>query len=243
MDKNKLLHFFNEPTPNVSRPKKFPFPFYHKPDALALLAADHVKSIIHKATRHDFQKQGKMFGVLVVEYKPGGLGYLMGYSGKLQDDERPQGFVPPIVDVHQKDSFFKLGEQVLDTLTEQIETLATHPEFITAKKKYQAALNAHNGVLASTRLEINTNKSTRKKIRATLTNKENPEQIETLSKLNLESKLEQLAYKKIKRQGSETLLILKEAVMTFEREIKALKKQRAEKSKNIQEEVFKTASF
>ena len=141
MDKNKLLHFFNETTPNASRPDLFPFPFYHKPDALALLAATHVKRIINKATRHDFKKQGKMFGVLVVEYKPGGLGYLMGYSGKLQDDERPRGFVPPIVDVHEKNSFFKLGEQVLDTLTEQIETLATHPEFITAKKKYQAALN------------------------------------------------------------------------------------------------------
>ena len=243
MDKNKLLHFFNEPTPNASRPDLFPFPFYHKPDALALLAATHVKRIINKATRHDFKKQGKMFGVLVVEYKPGGLGYLMGYSGKLQDDERPRGFVPPIVDVHEKDSFFKLGEQVLDTLTEQIETLTTHPEFITAKKKYQAALNKHNDLVASNRFEIKSNKSKRKEIRATLTNKENPEQIETLSKLNLESKLEQLAYKKIKRQGSETLLILKEAVMTFEREIKALKKQRAEKSKNIQEEVFKTASF
>ena len=165
MDKNKLLHFFNEPTPNVSRPKKFPFPFYNKPDALALLAADHVKSIIHKATRHDFQKQGKMFGVLVVEYKPGGLGYLMGYSGKLQDDERPQGFVPPIVDVHQKDSFFKLGEQVLDTLTEQIETLVTHPDFITAKKHYQTALNKHNDLVASNRFEIKSNKSKRKEIR------------------------------------------------------------------------------
>ena len=225
MDKKTLLHFFNQPTPSSSRPDLFPFPFYHKPDALALLAADHVKSIIHKTTRHDFQKQGKMFGVLVVEYKPGGLGYLMGYSGKLQDDERPQGFVPPIVDVHQKDSFFKLGEQELDALTEQIETLATRPEFITAKKKYQAALNAHNDVIATSRLEIKNNKSTRKKVRAAFTNKENPEQLEALSKLNLESKLEQLAYKKTKRQGSETLLILKEAVMTFEREITVLKKQ------------------
>ena len=159
MDKKTLLHFFNQPTPSSSLPDLFPFPFYHKPDALALLAADHVKSIIHKTTRHDFQKQGKMFGVLVVEYKPGGLGYLMGYSGKLQDDERPQGFVPPIVDVHQKDSFFKLGEQELDALTEQIETLATRPEFITAKKKYQAALNAHNEVIATSRLEIKNNKS------------------------------------------------------------------------------------
>ena len=243
MDKKTLLHFFNQPTQSSSRPDLFHFPFYHKPDALALLAADHVKSIIHKTTRHDFQKQGKMFGFLVVEYKPGGLGYLMGYSGKLQDDERPQGFVPPIVDVHQKDSFFKLGEQELDVLTEQIETLATRPEFITAKKKYQAALNAHNDVIATSRLEIKNNKSTRKKVRAALNNKENPEQLEALSKLNLESKLEQLAYKKTKRQGSETLLILKEAVMTFEREITVLKKQRAEKSKNIQEEVFKTASF
>ena len=67
------------------------------------------------------------------------------------------------------------------------------------------------------------NKSKRKEIRATLTNKENPEQIETLSKLNLESKLEQQAYKKIKRQGSQALLVLQEVVMKFEKEITVLK--------------------
>ena len=130
VNKNELLHLFDQPIANSAWPKFFPYPFYHKPDDLALKAAEQVKQLIAKKTKHDFDAQGKMFGVLVVEYDAGEVGYLMGYSGKLKDDERPKGFVPPVVDVHQKDSFFKVGEKVLDALTLEIDTLISNPDFI-----------------------------------------------------------------------------------------------------------------
>ena len=127
MGNNALLQFFDLPIANSVWPKAFPYPFYHKPDNVALQAAEQVKRLLGQKIKHNFDEQGKMFGVLVVEYKPGALGFFMGYSGKLQEDERPSGFVPPVVDVHQKDSFFKVGEKVLDALTLEIETLISNP--------------------------------------------------------------------------------------------------------------------
>ena len=243
VDKNDLLQLFNQPIPHSVWPKAFPYPFYHKPHDLALKAAEQVKKLIANKTKHDFVEQGKMFGVLVVEYDAGELGFLMGYSGKLKDDERPKGFVPPVVDVHQKDSFFMVGEKILDTLTLKIETLVCNPDFIKAKTDYIHAQKKHDAFLDSYRKEIKANKATRKLARKEVINRESKEQHAKLSELNLESKLEQLAYKKEKKNRLAVLVSLEKRLLSFEKDIKNLKEQRAEKSKKIQADVFKTSSF
>ena len=243
MGKNELLQFFEQPIALSTWPKVFPYPFYHKPNEVALKAAEQVKRLLRQNTKHNFNEQGKMFGVLVVEYKPSELGFLMGYSGKLKNDERPHGFVPPIVDVHQKDSFFKQEEKVLDELTEKIENICALPGFIKSKKKYQDALNEHDRFVASSRQKIKANKEKRKQIRASILNEENQVSVDKLSQLSLESKLEQIAYKKEKKHRVASILMLKDAYLAFEKEIKNLKVKRAEKSKKLQEQVFKTASF
>ena len=223
--------------------KGFSLPFYHKPNEIALKAAEQVKRLIGQNTRHNFNEQGKMFGVLVVEHKPSELGFLMGYSGKLKNDERPHGFVPPILDVHQKDSFFKQEEKVLDELTKKIENIYALPGFINSKKKYQEALNNHDRFVASSRQKIKANKEKRKQIRASIINEENQMSVDRLSQLSLESKLEQIAYKKEKRRRLASLLVLEDAYLAFEKDIKTLKARRGEKSKKLQEQVFKTAAF
>jgi tRNA pseudouridine32 synthase/23S rRNA pseudouridine746 synthase len=243
VDQNELLHLFDHPIANSAWPHVFPYPFYHKPDNLALKAAEQVKKLIANKTKHDFDEQGKMFGVLVVEYDPGELGFLMGYSGKLKYDERPKGFVPPVVDVHQKDSFFKVGEKVLDALTLEIESLISNPDFIRAKTDYKNAQKELGAFLESYRKEIKANKARRKLARKEIINRESKEQLAKLSELSLESKLEQLAYKKEKKNRSAALVSLEERFVCFEKDIKTLKERRAEKSKKIQEDVFKTSSF
>jgi len=239
VDKNDLLHFFNTPIAKSFWPNAFPYPFYHKPDDIALMAAEYVKNLIGKSTKHDFNEQGKMFGVLVVEHQPNKLGFLMGYSGKLKDDERPEGFVPPIVDVHHKDSFYKKEEKILDVLTERIEAISVCPEFILAQKAYQQARKEFDLFIEKSRSEIKENKARRKKIRATTKEKKS----ETLSQLSLESKLEQIAFKKDKKYRSADLYNIEEASLSFKKEIQRLKTQRAKRSKRLQEMVFKTTSF
>ena len=243
MGKNELLQFFEQPIALSTWPKAFPYPFYHKPNEIALKAAEQVKRLLEQNTKHNFSEQGKMFGVLVVEHKQNELGFLMGYSGKLMNDERPHGFVPPIVDVHQKDSFYKQEEKILDELTEQIENIYALPGFIKSKEKYETALNEHGRFVASSRQKMKANKEKRKQIRASILNEENQAPVDKLSLLSLESKLEQISFKKEKRHRVASLSVLEDAYLAFEKKIKRLKAKRAEKSKKLQEQVFKTASF
>ena len=95
----------------------------------------------------------------------------------------------------------------------------------------------------SYRKEIKANKAQRKLARKEILNRESKEQLAKLSELSLESKLEQLAYKKEKKNRSAALVSLEERFVCFEKDIKILKERRAKKSKKIQADVFKTSSF
>ena len=64
---------------NIPKPERFTWPFCYEPHPLCLLACDEVKQEIERIG----PKEGKMFGVLVVEVD-GGLGFLAAYSGLLE---------------------------------------------------------------------------------------------------------------------------------------------------------------
>jgi tRNA pseudouridine32 synthase/23S rRNA pseudouridine746 synthase len=131
----------------------------------------------------------------------------------------------------------------LDALTLEIETLISNPDFIRAKTDYKNAQKELDAFLKSYREEIKANKARRKLARKEIINRESKEQLVKHSELSLESKLEQLAYKKEKKNRSAALVSLEERFVCFEKDIKTLKERRAEKSKKIQEDVFKTSSF
>ena len=64
-----------------------------------------------------------MFGVLVVKNSAGSIGFLKAFSGKLDNDFWPTGYVPAVFNVHHKGSFFKKGEKELDQMTNEIKRL------------------------------------------------------------------------------------------------------------------------
>ena len=95
--------FHRLPTGNekvaMGKAKVFPNPFYYEPSPLARLAVALLQQSLPEL------KEGKMFGVLIVEYE-GKLGYLQAYSGQLEwisDD----GFVPLVFDYLQPNGYFK----------------------------------------------------------------------------------------------------------------------------------------
>ena len=105
-------------------PKRFNFPFNHSPNDISLLAASILKGELEsKELDHNFDALGKMFGVLVVEAHKGELGFIKAFSGKLDDNIKPNGFVPPLFDVHNSRGFFKHEEKKIDLLTEEISLL------------------------------------------------------------------------------------------------------------------------
>ena len=96
---------------DIQPPERFTYPFCYEPHPLCQLAAKEVQAYIagHEDIREDADR-GKMFGVLVVEYK-GSLAYLAAYSGLLAGRNDWDFFVPPVYDAQQPDGHFKTKER------------------------------------------------------------------------------------------------------------------------------------
>ena len=87
---------------DIAKPERFTWPFCYEPHPLCLLACEEVKAEIQRI----HPKEGKMFGVLVVEG-----GFLAAYSGLLEGRNDWDYFVPPVFDAQQPDGYFKQKER------------------------------------------------------------------------------------------------------------------------------------
>ena len=92
---------------DLPKPERFTYPFFYEPHPLCLLAAEEVKQEIRRIN----PKEGKMFGVLVVETVKQQLGFLAAYSGLLEGHNDWGYFVPPIFDAQQPNGYFKTRER------------------------------------------------------------------------------------------------------------------------------------
>ena len=93
---------------DIPKPERFTYPFCYEPHPLCLMAAEEVKQEIARIG----PKEGKMFGVLVVETGVrSGYGYLAAYSGLLEGKNDWEYFVPPVFDAQQPDGYFKTKER------------------------------------------------------------------------------------------------------------------------------------
>lgn len=92
---------------DLPKPERFTYPFFYEPHPLCLLAAEEVKQEIRRIN----PKEGKMFGVLVVETTQQQLGFLAAYSGLLEGHNDWGYFVPPIFDAQQPNGYFKTRER------------------------------------------------------------------------------------------------------------------------------------
>lgn len=121
-----MLHSLNT---DIQAPERFTYPFCYEPHPLCEMAAKEVQAYIvnHVEIREDADN-GKMFGVLVVEYE-GGLAYLAAYSGLLAGRNDWDYFVPPVYDAQQPDGHFKTTEREI--------SLISHHSPLIAKKMSQ----------------------------------------------------------------------------------------------------------
>ena len=145
MKERLCFHALEFDTDKVHIPSSFNFPFNHVPNELSLIASSILKKELESSPiQHDFEAHGKMFGVLLVKNTNGVLGFLKAFSGKLDQNEHPEGYVPPIFNLHDKDSFFKKEEKKIDLLTEEILTLENATDYQNMKselKEDQAELS------------------------------------------------------------------------------------------------------
>lgn len=105
------------------KPDKFDYPFYYTPKELALKASQQLmQDLENNILRHDFTRIGKMFGVLICE-KDQKIGFLQGFSGILENEEKPDGFVPHLYDKLPNLQEIKRKKEEINLLTVKIKEL------------------------------------------------------------------------------------------------------------------------
>ena len=146
-----MLHALSTSVPS---PRQFTYPFCYDVDPLAEAASEELQHYIATTGLMSAEKGcGKMFGVLVVEYKDeeGALqrGFLAAYSGLLGGRNDWQYFVPPVFDAQQPDGHFKRTEREIRAINREISAIEHDPEYLQSvaqreetKKRLQAEVDA-----------------------------------------------------------------------------------------------------
>lgn len=115
------LHPLPKKAKRLSSPQQFTYPFCYRPHKICRLVANQVINYCYN-TPEMVPKEGKMFGILIVEYK-GERYYLRAFSGIYNGSYHHKGFVPPIVDLQDPKGHFRQEEQEIVAITQQIQRL------------------------------------------------------------------------------------------------------------------------
>lgn len=227
--------FHRLPTGNekvaMGKAKVFPNPFYYEPSPLARLAVALLQQSLPEL------KEGKMFGVLIVEYG-GKLGYLQAYSGQLEgisDDS----FVPLVFDNLQPNGYFKIQEAEITALNHEIEVLKQSDDYEKAIKKIanlkveaqQVVAEAQQKMVIAKRL-----RDERRKEKAIVSEDEQREMIR-------ESQYMKAELHRTKKRYAALLQAAEAEVEAYNRKIAELKSTRKRKSDQLQRWLFSQFTF
>ena len=227
--------FHRLPTGNekvaMGKARVFPNPFYYEPSPLARLAVALLQQSLPEL------KEGKMFGVLIVEYG-GKLGYLQAYSGQLEgisDDS----FVPLVFDYLQPNGYFKIQEAEITALNHEIEVLKQSDDYEKAIKKIanlkveaqQVVAEAQQKMVIAKRL-----RDERRKEKAIVSEDEQREMIR-------ESQYMKAELHRTKKRYAALLQAAEAEVEAYNRKIAELKSTRKRKSDQLQRWLFSQFTF
>lgn len=133
-----MLHPFPKEADCIPSPEQFTYPFCYTPHPLCQIAAKEVIEHCY-STPEMHPREGKMFGVLVVEQE-GKRYYLRAFSGIYNGSYHHEGFVPPVYDL--QNGYFKEEEQRIVALTETIKQCDDEQEIVELKALRKEKSNA-----------------------------------------------------------------------------------------------------
>lgn len=251
-----MIYFqaFQADIKGISTPDKFTFPFYYEPHPLTSVASNELQDLLEKQVtfKHNLgtsEKQGegtigKMFGVLIVANQAGELGYLAAYSGKIDREHLPDIFVPPVYDVHAKDSFFSKATIELNALNKKIKSLEEAPPFLAIQAAVSSQNQAMIDALANKKEWMRNSKKDRKVRREAARLSLSAEAfIPFNAELAKESIKGQQEYRKMAYELKEALLKEEAQLAVYTSEIAALKQQRKKMSGHLQRRIFDQYQF
>lgn len=178
-------------------------------------------------------KQGKMFGILVVQDSNGTLGYLAAFSGILAGSYLHDYFVPPIYNLQHPDGFFKKEEEVISDINQQIKLKETSDEYRALRSHLDAIKKEVDVQLETARAQMKISKAERDRLRtqSVLTEIE-------LERLVKESQYQKAAYKRLAKSLSTMLDEAEANLQKYESALQTLKQERRTRSALLQQKLF-----
>lgn len=244
---------FSSDFPLVNKPQKFTFPFYYTPHPWSIhacetlqgeLAAHPLITPLFDSTSDTCLPAGKMFGVLVVENQAGELGYLCGFSGKLGSYTHLEGFVPPVFDLWNKDSFFTREEAVLNEINAQIETLQQDGQYQENQLLLQQQLEEEREAITHKKASLKQLKQERKIAREEQENLLNTVEFELFNKdLIKQSLRDKHELRMLTVYWQEQIATTRQFIQNIDTQISALKESRKQKSNALQQKLFQQYRF
>ena len=136
---NRQFFYFKSDISKVSIPKKLNNPFSNGVPKIAKIAAEEFQAFIPTVSDkwdYDFRtRNGKMFGILVVQRKDSTIGYLGTNSGRLSRAVACDRFVPSIFDDATDDYFINRGMTAITVIGEQIKNASNEIEIRLLKEQ------------------------------------------------------------------------------------------------------------
>lgn len=245
---------FSTDVEGISLPEQFNYPFHYTPHPLALLAASELQHYLKTQTEgvhlsglaqeDDTQLSGKMFGVLVVKNQQNRLGYICAISGKFDNQNLHQKFVPPVFDTFTAEGFYRKEEAVVSSINERIEELENIAEYRQLSQEYDQAQQQSQNELEALKTHNVMQREKRQLLR-----KAYAEQLtgDTLAQhvlqLNHTSSQEKKVLVHKQQHWRKQLNELETRLLDFEATINALKTERKTRSAALQDEIFRQFSF
>ncbi|MEG4083402.1 pseudouridine synthase [Microcoleus sp. POL10_C6] len=183
------------------------------------------------AADDSYDREGKMYGILLVEMPSGEKGILKAFSGLLNGCSIVDGWVPPIPG-RDRVAFEEARTLTqLEAMKQELIALNQLPQ----RQEYEGLFREFEVQMQVLSDRHRNCKHQRDEKRQLLCQSLAAETLEiALEQLNQESRLEKIERRQLKRQRDETLQPLKQLIEAADRRMQALKQRRKELSRELQ---------
>ncbi len=240
LEESKIVYLTtNEQDP---LPDSFEYPHFYTPIAIAKKAAQDLQNRLKQNLPELVdQPTGRMLGVLVVQPKGGGLGYLSAYSGELQPELEILPFVPPVHQLPKGEDFPEMA--TINAINKEVIALEESDGFINAEQQLKKITEETKENILAAKKAAKKGKSERDRLRKESIQLPEKERQKLLEELANQGANEGMDLRRFTRSENLRLEKAIAAYGEFHARIEALKTQRKAKSIELQGAIFKSFIF
>jgi tRNA pseudouridine32 synthase/23S rRNA pseudouridine746 synthase len=223
-------------------PDSFEYPHFYTPIAIAKKAAQDLQNRLEQSLPELVdQPTGRMLGVLVVQTKGGGLGYLSAYSGELQPELEILPFVPPVHQLPKGEDFPEMA--AINAINKEVKALEKSDGYINAEQQLKKITEETKENILAAKKAAKKGKSERDRLRKESIHLPEKERHKLLEDLANQGANEGMDLRRFTRSENLRLEKAITAYGKFQERIEALKTQRKIKSTELQDAIFKSFIF